>query len=434
MTTTKRRTPLVSFQTTKVAEAWRKAALAADKELIVFSPFITSNTAEIVLRSPAKAEIHTRFDVHNFASGASSLDTLRALDDAGHQIFHIEGLHAKIVLSKGVFVSVGSQNLTKRGTKNLEITALFDGPEASRDVAELVAPWLAKREPVTREMIDDLSALIGPASKGFEKARKEAEAVKGAFQSVLKQRSAARRSEAQRRSRVAGRRRILGERIEAHQGSQEIEAQVKNVRGVTVTQSLKPLRGVFTGWKVGRKKVQLERLMRYMIILEQTGQLGWARVAHKRISFVSSSRVVMSSKLHLPFQLRGVVPNSVAFRAMRGGDLAETGNLRIRFSIYGVDCSVRAWYAPGHLDVISVSSSDSDSLAREFLEENRSELGKFEEFVTKIVATPFEYRERLSGATAKSFFGSKTVRIRAVLERDNPVLISTPFVSKEHSG
>lgn len=162
----------VSFRTTKVKEAWKRAVLDAEGGLVVFSPFITSNTAEEVLAAATKAQIHTRFDVKSFASGASSLATLKALSDAGHQIFHVDNLHAKIVLSKGKFVSIGSQNLTKGGTKNREITALFHGPDACHKVEHLVTPWLEKRKHVSPEMIDELEALMGPAAQIFAEAKK----------------------------------------------------------------------------------------------------------------------------------------------------------------------------------------------------------------------------------------------------------------------
>ncbi|CUK12843.1 phospholipase D-like domain-containing protein [Achromobacter xylosoxidans] len=412
----------VSFRTTKVKEAWKRAVLDAEGGLVVFSPFITSNTAEEVLAAATKAQIHTRFDVKSFASGASSLATLKALSDAGHQIFHVDNLHAKIVLSKGKFVSIGSQNLTKGGTKNREITALFHGPDACHKVEHLVTPWLEKRKHVSPEMIDELEALMGPAAQIFAEAKKRTEALQRRFNASLKQ----------RRERITRRRALLQHAIPARTASTETMARVEDVRGTRVSRSLKPLLGqhdTFTAWRINSKIRRIKPFFRFLCINEQTGHLGWARVAEKRITYVSATRRILSPKLRQSFVLRGVTPPVIGVVAPRRGDLADKGNLRIRFTIDGVSCSVRMWYSPGHLEVTSSASSDDGLLAQEFSAAMSSSSGNFQRGIIKALSEPFKFKKRLfGGPTADNFFGRKPVSLKLVMDENNPVLMFSAFL------
>lgn len=411
----------VSFRTTKVAEAWRRAVLDAENGLIVFSPFITSDTAEEVLAAATRVEIHTRFDVKSFASGASSLATLKALSDAGHQIFHVDNLHAKIVLSKGKFVSVGSQNLTKGGTKNREITALFPGPDACREVEDLVAPWLAKRTLVKPEMIDELETLIGPAVQSFADANKKIQAAQRQFDASM-----------QRRERNTRRLAVLHDAIQVRGASAEILARVADVRGTHVSRSLKPLLSKddnFTAWRINGSIRRIEPFFRCLCINEETGHVGWARVVGKRISYVSAARTIVSPKLRASFALRGVTPPVIGITALRRGDLADKGNLRIRFTIDGVTCSIRMWYAPGHLEVTSSSSSDDDLLAQEFAAAMSSSSGKFRRGIIRALSEPFKFKKKLfGGPTADFFFGRKIVSLRLVTDEGNPALLFRAFL------
>src|SRR5437588_3030191 len=92
---------------------WKRELQNANNGVLVFSPYLTSETAELVLRStrPERCELYTSFSVENFAAGASSIRTLRLLSDEGFTVFEIASLHAKIVLIRGQCATIGSQNL-----------------------------------------------------------------------------------------------------------------------------------------------------------------------------------------------------------------------------------------------------------------------------------------------------------------------------------
>ena len=126
------------------------------------SPFITGELCASLVEGNANARIYTRFDVPLFASGGSSLDQLEALLRSGHQLFKIDDLHAKVVMDESSFVTIGSQNLTKRGKlHNKELTASFTSSQVRDLVKARIAPWLENAEPITAEMIDKALALVG---------------------------------------------------------------------------------------------------------------------------------------------------------------------------------------------------------------------------------------------------------------------------------
>ena len=76
------------------------------------------------------------------------------------------------MLVPGSFVSVGSQNLTRRGKSNKEATCAFDSPEAASIVEELVGPWLAEAKPISFEMIDQIILGLEPLLASMRKLQR----------------------------------------------------------------------------------------------------------------------------------------------------------------------------------------------------------------------------------------------------------------------
>src|SRR5258708_2141043 len=99
---------------------WRQVIRAAG-DLVAFSPYITqSEVTDALAAKGERCSLYTVASVENLASGASSLSCLRALVSAGVRVYHLLGLHAKMLLVPGRVVTVGSQNFTAAGDRNLE--------------------------------------------------------------------------------------------------------------------------------------------------------------------------------------------------------------------------------------------------------------------------------------------------------------------------
>jgi hypothetical protein len=144
-------------------------------KLIILSPYLTSKTAEGILRESqvANCEVYTIFSVHNFISGGSSLKTLKKLYERECQLYHLPRLHAKIIISPGRFATIGSQNLTRNGVKNKEASVItFDNKEVEK-IECLLNKWIPQRKPITFEMIQQLELKIKDLRKKFSLINRE---------------------------------------------------------------------------------------------------------------------------------------------------------------------------------------------------------------------------------------------------------------------
>jgi phosphatidylserine/phosphatidylglycerophosphate/cardiolipin synthase-like enzyme len=132
-----------------IARRWRREANPDVERLQVLSPYITS-AADSVLKNigDGVAEIYTLFDAELFATGASSLRSLKKLHLAGHRLYALPKLHAKILMVPGSFASIGSQNLTRGGMLNKEASvALTDAVSLAR-IQKRIASWVEERVPI----------------------------------------------------------------------------------------------------------------------------------------------------------------------------------------------------------------------------------------------------------------------------------------------
>src|SRR4051812_12680474 len=113
-----------------VAGCWKEEVADANGIVKLFSPFITQEAVDHVFgaEGPLRCEVYTLFRADHFAKGASSLDTLKSLQERGARLFDLAKLHAKILLVPGKFASVGSQNFTGNGRRNKEATITFTSP------------------------------------------------------------------------------------------------------------------------------------------------------------------------------------------------------------------------------------------------------------------------------------------------------------------
>lgn len=76
---------------------WRKELGSESTAAKIFSPFITSNTAESITAhlNGSASQIHTVFKAELFAMGSSSLVTLKKLIDQGHPSIMLSGCTRK---------------------------------------------------------------------------------------------------------------------------------------------------------------------------------------------------------------------------------------------------------------------------------------------------------------------------------------------------
>lgn len=141
---------------------WKKEIALAEDAIIFLSPYLTSNTADLVLRkaNPKITRVYTVFAFQNFVSGGSSIRTIRQLKNRGIQLFYLEKLHAKVLIVDSRFASLGSQNLTFGGTRNKEASIVISKTEQIMKLKELVESWLLDAIPISDEMIAKAEELV----------------------------------------------------------------------------------------------------------------------------------------------------------------------------------------------------------------------------------------------------------------------------------
>jgi len=465
-----------------IARRWRREIAAPAEVKYVFSPYLTSRTAESVLSDAGPCEIHTLFSAELFCSRASSLKTLKALMSAGHNVFHLPGLHAKIVLVPGAFASIGSQNLTHGGTRNKEASVAFNEPKAVRRVGELIGPWLADRIPVTAEMVTDMEALLEGIIPLYEIARLaavdadkkvcEAESARTAENSRLAAEIEARRAalleeslrleretEERLRAERAEREHLRLEeerrRIAEDAERRERASMAARLRSNfdTAEQSLSKAYGVvtviesggrwsstrtislracddrhLTVWEVGGKRVELVKGLRYLI-LQDNGKIGWGRVMQTRISFVSEA-----VKWDDYLTAKGFV-----FQAHFHGDWSPGPpfgrNVRIEVTdvFDGYSCEVSAWFDLKELKILKVELPYPEYALEEqrrIVETINSAILEFSSACVGKIVSPFRYEVGgLSGADAQEFFGSigSVFELRVALVGRHPIILARNF-------
>jgi hypothetical protein len=435
-----RKDSLIRFHARGVHRIWKKAVSDCGADLLVFSPYLTSGIAESVLGRSAKAQVHTVFDVENFASGASSLSTLRAIIKAGHALFHVQKLHAKVVLDPKRFVSIGSQNITRGGTRNHEITATFHDSESAGKVNALIAPWLEERVPITVEMIDEMEALFEPAALLFKAAQARAAELQNQFNAAQARRAEEelerlRLAEERRRTALGTANRLLHlqREIATRRRSRETHGWVEQQQSGRNVFSLMVPSGVdLTRWWVDGEPRDLRPFYRYLCIMQDTGKLGWARVARTRITYVEPE-FWPSKILHIahPSSYAGLtLPEPYNLRFNPEGVNKEPGvNLLIQVVWSGTVpiCEVATWYAPGSLTILAVRPLNTDGVSPNQRERVtqwlKDEHEAFSKFVLACITSPFQYRTKRTGDEANTFFGEGAFRLAVMVENSHPVLV-----------
>ena len=432
----------------KVASLWRIKTKASTSPITILSPFITGELCTSLVAGKANARIYTRFDVPLFASGGSSLDQLEALLSAGHQLFKIDDLHAKVVMDETSFVTIGSQNLTKRGKlHNKELTASFTSSQMRDLVKARIAPWLDEAQPITSEMIEKMRDSVKEAAalhRAFREACDEAQAsYTSLFPQVGDGQSLTEESEpesvtVERERRLQEIRKQIGARIAPMKKSVPSQrCRVVQPRRPNHSPYLSVGNGSFTNWRIEEKAIELDQGKRYLCALE-SGDIGWVRVASGRITKIS--RGITTPEGLLPFDhtltlelsgeladLRRLPPGAnLAAKVWRGD--ARICTVPVMFDLK--DCDILDPILPNNRAVRLGPGEKPTAEVLTWLSSHKAETRKI---VLSEILGPFDYTERLLGENADSFFGVPRTYCFASLaevERKPVLLVTYPIAHK----
>lgn len=433
----------------KAASLWRAKAKASTSPLTILSPFITGELCASLVDGKASARIYTRFDVQLFASGGSSLDQLEALLTAGHQLFKIDDLHAKVVMDESSFVTIGSQNLTKRGRlHNKELTASFTSSQVRDLVKARITPWIEDAAPITAEMIVWMRANARDAAaahRAFREACSSAEArFSSQFHRLDGERSLTEETEpaavtVERERRLLEIRERIGARMEPLKKSLPAQrCRVEQPRRKSHSPYLSVRGGSFTSWQIGKKVIELDQGKRYLCALE-SGDIGWVRIASGRITKISRGINTAAGLLPIDHTLALELSGEMADlrRLPPGANLAAKvwrGKTRIctvpvMFDLQ--DCEILDPILPSARELRSGLGAKSTEEILAWLSSHKEETRTI---ILREILGPFDYRERLLGENADSFFGPPRTHCFASLaevERKPVLLMSYPLAHKQ---
>lgn len=382
---------------------------AADTEtVVILSPYLTSKTPEKVLANvePGCATICTSFSAELFASGASSLKTLKNLARAGHELFHLDDLHAKVFLVPGKFASIGSQNLTRNGTRRKEAGTALSNIDSVAIVERETLKWLEEATPITAEMIGDMEKELGALAKKFRAARREATKL----DREVRDRQAARVRE--KRWRLQTLQRTLDQGAAPQS---ELDAEVRSVPSSSglPNLSLVALNGRhLTKWKVGESYVHLSPKRRYLCVFRDTGKIGWARLMKTRITFVGNGvdhdepitmgehRYRLSQTADWSAKPRHERNVTVSVHEMDGTKLCVVS---LFLSISGAEVTHVRQLQPRRVGARAAASQCAS-----FIERRPHE---FARLCLPGLVNSFVYSRRLIGAQADEFFGPVRTRV-----------------------
>jgi hypothetical protein len=403
-----------------ISRRWQTAVKGSATPRI-FSPYITSTTADTVAKAAIGAgqhcEIYTLFDAELFASGASTLATLKRLLTAGHSLFHLPELHAKIVLVPNEFASIGSQNLTNRGTRSKEASVAFTQAEEVSKIEQKITPWLHEAAPITKEMIEEMARNLPSLKKLYRTAAEAAhEVTKLVFENeqvrlLAYEREKALRDSAREQAAMSA---IHKSQLQAGiaksiQAQEKIYAVVKEFDyGSRISLSAQ-YDARFTEWTMAGKTVSLDKqgenkYRRYLCIHTDTGRIGWARVAQGVISRISNS----VNRTQIPLYIEGVkriltisaIPNP-QHKGGRNVSIGVTNELGRLF------CTVHARLTIDDLsdfeyEVSEKNDQGENNRIADWIKQNPE---SFRLTSLHAIMSPFKYLKALGGEQADHFFG-----------------------------
>lgn len=401
-----------------ISRRWKRAISEQETDIVIMSPYITSSTAEAVLKSapPARTEIHTVFSVENFVNGSSSVRTLRKLHEAGFTLKHLPQLHAKVVFVSGVFGSVGSQNLTSRGTRSREASVAMTEKATLQKLRVSIADWTRHSQLISREMLDEMEAVIGPLMRDFRKIvdtwrSDEANLFEREAQRVEAARVAAELEQQQRRHRIRENFR-RSERLRLFRlNAAKAHVALPEIRGTVREDIFVPFRqGRFTRWIVDGRERSLVRLHRYLCVLPESGKIGWVKLLKTRLSKVTKSVTLTNQESKVVCAGFTFTPNLDA----NWKDPEDGVNLTITLTqaVAKWSWKIDAWFSVDSLRIVGHQVKRLPDRIyeriRDWLEHNGSEL---EGRLFELVVGHFRYDENSTGVGAKAFFSSSGYRV-----------------------
>lgn len=411
---------------------WEEELAKTSGRVLVFSPYLTPDTALRVLdriNDRNNSEVYTRFDPQDFVNGSSSLTTLKQLSSLKLNIYKIPDLHAKLIVIPGKFASIGSQNLTHKGTLNKEANVVITEPIEVAKIEQYVQEWLVCRQLITDQMITNLEEIVYPLRKKHQEynkqLKKELKIHQKEQERLERERAEKERLEEEKRKKRIEKFKESAARI--HRTKDYIYGQVKSIgnKYSFVVNSNSRL----TRWVLSKENVDLVRLQRYLCINEWNNTIGWVRIADTRITYIENgltrheSLILDELDYCLKFDFEGIYDEN----AQGNKNLNITTNIYKRWGRINSQPEgkliIECWFSLQDIELRNMQEmqayenlSKSERLVLNWIINNQY---YFKEKLLKLLLSPFKYVKNLTGEQANIFFGQEGINYEIYLGKIN---------------
>ncbi|MGE0736185.1 MAG: hypothetical protein AB7G15_05820 [Alphaproteobacteria bacterium] len=290
----------VKIYAKSMVRRWRREIKNSEVAPLVLSPYLTGRVAEDILTASSilglTPIIGTLFEAEVFANGSSEIRIFRQLLKIGCKLYHVPNLHAKCILTEH-FYSIGSQNLTSRGSAlNRELSIAVTYSTSSSVLRSQVNAWINSGIPIDTEMIEDMAHLIAPMRRISGKLKRHVANV----DAEITKRAALRNEAKQRQEEL--RRKNDEQQVINHQYLREGEVAATTLReslmrtrrsaskiiqltdlrwetlwssGTYTTMKLRSTQNhSLLEWKIGDQEIDLKKGKPYLLIFENVGRLS----------------------------------------------------------------------------------------------------------------------------------------------------------------
>lgn len=392
--------------------------------LKVFSPYITHSDVVDALAERG-AKVYTRFNLRDFASGASSLDALEKLSKKC-ELFEIADLHAKIIMDESSFFTVGSQNLTyKGGNVNKEMNLCLKASELPNGYAKLrrtVEGWIAGAVLIDRVRIMAMRKqlrLAEEASAEFESkiAKLQKRINLESTAARLKQTEVVRRREADLTRRAVDQAVLVAQSIHSQFNAYVVESADK-----TPYLSFRGHR--LTSFNRGGVSVPIERLMRIMCLMPN-GAFRWARLAHTQITRFGSFLRLGNVLEDLPGLWLTITSSK---RSIQRGPAATNIVVLIKSEQGSLLCRIPIRFRLKTLTIFEAMPCRQNKDTRQFLAWLANNKTSFRKLMLKLIGQPSfsdDSSSPLYGSDAKRVLGphGTEVTLRMLECNSHPLLV-----------
>lgn len=170
------------FYAKNVFPQWEKLVTKAKRSVVIYSPFINVALNDLLehVNIQIQVEIITRIDKSSLfgKGGVFQLEALiKASKRSRTSIYELPNLHAKILLVDGEFVSMGSQNFTKRGQKSKEASMSSETSFINSEFLKQIIIWKKEAKLNGVQSTSSLNNLLSKIREELENSEKNKDAL-----------------------------------------------------------------------------------------------------------------------------------------------------------------------------------------------------------------------------------------------------------------